>query len=306
MQNRLRLLMGANTLLYFGPLLAGLGGYGWEIVPVFAAIFMLWLVILRPQDWPQSFDDWRLQRIIIAVAARMTVQLLLVTMLFGIGRGIGGALGTIAAFPLMLPIAVSFLSIPLARLVWDPRKAAEADAIVAKALEKLAAANLPIHPRDAAARISDGILAPLYALPDTVEESVLDQHLAVLAKIAPPESIRDALVARAQGGTATRAAVKALIVLATSPALAESIGGDMPNLAFAAAGTDPELLELFARRCAALLEQDDDIWPECPPVRLISHAADITPNPVTAAALRHLAQVSDRVAPYRNGAQGAA
>ncbi|MDZ4097043.1 MAG: hypothetical protein U1D35_19280, partial [Paracoccaceae bacterium] len=120
MHNRLRLLMGANALLYFGPLLAGLGGFGWSLVPVFAAIFVLWLIILRPQEWPDSLADWRRPETLVALAARAAVQLLLVAVCFGIGRGIGGVLGAVPPFPVMLPIAISFLSIPLARLIWKP------------------------------------------------------------------------------------------------------------------------------------------------------------------------------------------
>jgi hypothetical protein len=48
MHNKLRLLMGTTALLYLGPLLAGLRGFGWPVVPVFAAIFVLWLIVLRP------------------------------------------------------------------------------------------------------------------------------------------------------------------------------------------------------------------------------------------------------------------
>ena len=55
---RLRVLQIATACLYLGPLLAGLGGYGWRVVPVFAAIFLLWLIALRPQEWPQSRADW--------------------------------------------------------------------------------------------------------------------------------------------------------------------------------------------------------------------------------------------------------
>ena len=116
MQNRLRLLMGATALLYIGPLLAGLGGYGWAIVPVFLLLFLLWLFILRPQQWPRSFHDWTRYQAWATLATNATVQLLLVTLLFGVGRGIGGALGIKLPLGEMLPISISFLSIPLARM----------------------------------------------------------------------------------------------------------------------------------------------------------------------------------------------
>lgn len=120
MENRRRLMMVANALLYFGPLLAGLGGFGWQYVPVFVAIFVLWLVILQPQEFPINKNEWKSLDAWVAVTARAIVQLLLVVILFGIGRGIGGVMGTMTGYSPILPIAISFLSIPLARMIWDP------------------------------------------------------------------------------------------------------------------------------------------------------------------------------------------
>jgi hypothetical protein len=120
MENRRRFLMAANALLYFGPLLAGLGGFGWGFVAVFTLFFVLWLIILQPMEFPINRAEWLSADAWVAVSARAAVQLLLVVVLFGIGRGIGGILGAIPAFPVMLPLAISFLSIPLARMIWDP------------------------------------------------------------------------------------------------------------------------------------------------------------------------------------------
>lgn len=121
MENRRRLMKVANALLYFGPLLAGLGGFGWGLVPVFTAIFVLWLVILQPHEFPSNRRDWLAIDTWVGVAARAVVQLLLVIVLFGVGRGIGGMLGFKVGYRPMLPIIISFLSIPLARIIWDPR-----------------------------------------------------------------------------------------------------------------------------------------------------------------------------------------
>ncbi|MEO5621110.1 MAG: hypothetical protein ABIQ85_09335, partial [Cypionkella sp.] len=123
MQNRMRLLMVATALLYMGPLMAGLGGFGWATVPLFLALFLIWIFILRPQQWPRSLHDW-LNRYEpwAALGTNAAVQLLLVLLLFGLGRGIGGALGFTPGYGESLPLAISFLSIPLARLIWDPWK----------------------------------------------------------------------------------------------------------------------------------------------------------------------------------------
>ena len=120
MENRRRFMMVANALLYFGPLLAGLGGFGWGYVPLFTAIFVLWLIVLQPMEFPINKREWLLLDAWVAVCGRAVVQLLFVAVLFGIGRGIGGVLGAVVGYPPMLPLAISFLSIPLARMIWDP------------------------------------------------------------------------------------------------------------------------------------------------------------------------------------------
>lgn len=122
MENRRRLLMAANAFLYFGPLLAGMAGFGWGMVVIFTAIFVLWLFILQPYEFPINRAEWMSSDAWVAIGARAAVQLLLVVVLFGVGRGIGGILGAMTGYSAMLPIAISFLSIPLARLVWDPWK----------------------------------------------------------------------------------------------------------------------------------------------------------------------------------------
>ena len=120
MENRRRFMMLANALLYFGPLLAGLAGFGWGLVPVFTTIFVLWLIILQPYEFPINKSEWLSADAWVAIAARAAVQLLFVVVLFGIGRGLGGILGVMTGFSVFLPVGMSFLSIPLARLIWDP------------------------------------------------------------------------------------------------------------------------------------------------------------------------------------------
>ena len=121
METRRRFMMLANVLLYFGPLLAGLGGFGWGLVIVFTAIFMLWLIILQPYEFPINRAEWMSPDAWVAIAARAATQLLFVVVLFGIGRGIGGVMGAMTGYSYLLPLAISFLSIPLARIIWDPR-----------------------------------------------------------------------------------------------------------------------------------------------------------------------------------------
>lgn len=201
MRTRLRLLMGATALLYFGPLLAGLGGFGWAVVPVFTAIFLLWLVILRPQDWPRGWAGWRQPQALIGLATRAAVQLLLVSLCFGIGRGIGGVLGAQPPFPVMLPITISFLSIPLARLVWEPRKAQQLDGFLTEALAEVEAVNRHLVPEAAV-----GMVRPLADLPSGTDDETLAGHLEALSRHLSPVELAGALQAHAgRSATARRA-----------------------------------------------------------------------------------------------------
>lgn len=119
MRLRVRLLQAANVALYMGPLLAGLGGYGWSMVLPFVLIFSLWLALSRPHQWPQNNRDWLVPQVLVVVAAQVLVQLLLVVLCLGIGRGIGGVLGYLPVFQPLLPVTISFLAITLLRFGWD-------------------------------------------------------------------------------------------------------------------------------------------------------------------------------------------
>ena len=134
MTYRVRVLQGAAALLYLGPLLAGLAGFGWSVVPVFEAIFLLWLVILRPQEWPASVADWQRPEAFVGLAARGAVQLLLVTICFGIGWGIGGVTGVHPVMSVLLPIGLCTLAaIAVADLL---ARRTVVDAMLEEAMEK--------------------------------------------------------------------------------------------------------------------------------------------------------------------------
>lgn len=112
-----RMMMAAMTLLYMGPLLAGLSGFGWRAAPVFVLVYLLWDFVTKPHHWPRSRADWEtgtLAQIII----RMLLQSAVVALLFGLSRGIGGMAGTITAVPLGLPILMSMAGVVIARGFW--------------------------------------------------------------------------------------------------------------------------------------------------------------------------------------------
>ena len=284
MHNRLRLLKLATALLYLGPLLAGLLGQGWALVPVFAAIFVLWSVILRPKLWPARVGDLARSGALVPLASLVATQILLVVVCFAIGRGIGGVLGVEPVLPGFLPVALSLLAVPLSRLIWDPRVAAENagfDPLLHRVDEVPASATVVL---------ADVMLARIMALPDDVTEAVLQQHLTAIAAYLDPVVIRRGLGDAVAAGRATRAGIRALIVHATDPAVGDILSGSAyPAQAFAAAGRDGELLALFAGRCLMALADAPDLAPDCPAVGAVQRAAQEVGEDGAAVALNRLA-----------------
>lgn len=179
-----RMMMGATAMLYMGPLLAGLGGYGWTMVPIFTGIFTLWQMILRPQKWPAPYDMHRADAW-LAIAAQVALQALLVVVCFGIGRGIGVAAGEMPLYSPLVPVFVSFLSIPIGQILMRParpERSADQDHL------------------DAATAKADRLLQPLQDAAGTMTEAEIARHLAAMATHVNASRLREALLARVTRG----------------------------------------------------------------------------------------------------------
>jgi hypothetical protein len=296
MQNRMRLLMVATALLYIGPLLAGLGGYGWATVPLFLALFLIWIFILRPQQWPRSLHDW-LNRYEpwAALGTNAAVQLLLVLLLFGLGRGIGGALGFTPGYGESLPLAISFLSIPLARLIWDPWKYEHLNNFLDEAIHKTQAG--PPGTVESALDLARRLIAPIAALPDSADASEVARHLLALAPHAEAGAVRTALMERHHAGEASPAESLALLLHATDPELIETVPGDGPTLALALLPKTPEILALYARRLAAALTANPELWGKAPSVEHLQDLVTDFDNTAAEAPLRDLIEATNAAQP---------
>lgn len=111
------LFRGATALLYLGPLLAGLAGFGWALVPGFLAIFLTYLFVIRRSLFPRKMADWGRFDALLPLISQSFVQLLLIVVCFGIGRGLGGVVGALPPFSALWTLAVSFLAVPLCRFL---------------------------------------------------------------------------------------------------------------------------------------------------------------------------------------------
>jgi hypothetical protein len=258
MRLSLRALQIATVILYMGPLLGGLAGFGWGLVPPFLSIFVLWLVLLRPHQWPQTPREWATPRAWLAALSMILSQVVLVAALFGAGRGIGGVLGTLPLFHPLLPVAVSFLAIPLLRLVWDTDRALAEGLSVDELLYPRS--GPPRSRPGAPAATGEAAIAPLLALEGGTDgpspagdvRAALDDLLDDDDGWARLEALSEALAA---APTARHLALrKALIAWATDPRGEGAFA--MPGAlraAFAAAGRDEALLRLLLPRAQALL-----------------------------------------------------
>jgi hypothetical protein len=280
MQLRFRIFMGARGLLYLGPLLAGLGGAGWRAVLAFAAVFILWLVVMRPRQWPRSLVDWRSAPAITQALTQALMQLVLVTLLFALGRAIGGALGLRPAWPGFLPLALSFLAIPLGRLVWDPWKADEVNGFNDAALVAGAGAG------EATA------MAMLDAMPRGLSADQVAEHLRAMAAGPGPEALWQALQ---RASDADR--LRALVVFATDAHWIKVLDGGIPAKAWDLLPEDPDLLAMFAGRSLDALEQDRGLWGHFPNRQTLAARLQAMAGTTADAPLRGLLDAYDRIDP---------
>lgn len=115
MHARYRAMFGTSALLYAGPLYAGLAGYGFETLPVFAAFFMVWLAVVRPGDWPETLDEWKSPRAIAWPMLIFIGQLGVVAFSLFMGNAIRAFAAIEVPLPLPVTLAMSFGAVVLAR-----------------------------------------------------------------------------------------------------------------------------------------------------------------------------------------------
>jgi hypothetical protein len=268
MEMRARLLKGATALLYFGPLLAGLGGHGWMLVPTFVAIFVLWQMIVRPHQWPTTLSELGKGELWVGIAAQIAVQCLLVVVCFGIGRGIGGAIGALPLFSHALPLSVSFLSIPLCRLLWNPWNG---DTFEPQA-EPEAPVTLDPNNITESLALADRLLQPLQDMNGRISETEALRHLKAMAKHVDHACLRDALIARVAAGDASEAIRTALVVQSTDPVLMDLLEEDSLTRVLQVLPEDETLARMFAARIKAAIAVDGDLA-VCVPADLALNAS---------------------------------
>lgn len=291
MTHRKRLIQAANVLLYMGPLLAGLAGSGAGYLPPFVALFMLWLVMLRPHKWPQRFGEWLTLRAGLAALTLLCSQILFVALLFGVGRGIGGVLGYMPLFNPVLPVALSLVALPLLRMASMPELAMVTGETIDQLLWSDEPGAAPPRPVPASA---EAAVSALFALAEdgAAEVGVMLEELGHFLDTGDIWSRLAALTAALNAGPASQHVVlrTAVILKATEPFPHSdyTVPGEM-RTAFAAAGNSEELLSLLSLRGRTLLHKIPAMASYFPSAGVVRDLAGVCESSAAARASRDLA-----------------
>ena len=247
MVNHLRTLKVLAVLLYIGPLVAGMSGLGPSMIAPFVGIFVVWLMVLRPEQWPSTPEEWLSRHSWGAALTQVLSQTLLVCVLLAVGRGLGAVADIPPRPEPILPLALSFLAIPFCRMFWDSGEAAKIGVFLDAEAE---AAHAPRAASHAASAI-----VPLLNLADDMADSLTTDAVSKVMEPAGAELRLKALVAALSHPDRSHAALRrALVLWATEPEIVApgELNGVMAN-AFEIAGPNTDLLRLYVPRALALI-----------------------------------------------------
>ncbi len=303
--NRARLLQLVMVMLYAGPVIAGLGGFGWGVVPAFALILLTWQIVMRPAQWPRDPAAWRETTVQIGAGVQVLVAVVVVLVCFGAGRGLGGVVGYLPPLPLVVPLFLSLAAVPLARMLHDPRETAGMDTFLDDAVNHLKSfdKDVPFPSADAqhildGTRLAGRLLQPIHDLPPDTPAATIAKHLTAIATQVDDARLREALVERAEGAAPSRTLLTALALHATDGRRMEILGHETVDPAFAALPDDADILTLYATRAVASVAEDDDVRAALPRAALVESALSRMAGTAAEEPLRALlAQSQMRVEP---------
>lgn len=264
---RVRLLRGATALLYIGPMFAGISGMSFGVLIPFVAIFLVWLLVLRPEQWPETPEEWLTFGALGAVLTQMLSQVLLVCVLLGIGRGMGAMAGFVPLINPLFPLAVSFMAIPLCRVLWDARAAAEQGVFLD---DEAAFAEAP-----RALALAGSAIVPLLNLPDNTPDSEVGAAVSQALSVTGASLRLDALVAALARPNRSHAALRrALVLWASEPEVVSAgwVQSGMAN-AFSITAGNGDLLRLYVPRALALIAAFPDKVADFPSAAQLRRAA---------------------------------
>lgn len=269
---RQRMVLFATALLYMGPMIAGLAGFGWQMVVEFTLILTLWLVVMRPV----ASGGWRNPRVIGAFALRVALQAVVVSFCFAIGRGIGGTLGALPLLPAWVPPLMSLLAVPLGRIFWVPVPT-DADRLAEPAPSNEATDGIGSKTRAEADAMP--WVKRLGHLPETTREQDIMVLISAALQEVPPLVLLDAMSKTVETDAESRSLRRAFVMAVTDTEIAgRLLGQGLLSRAFDLAGEDAARLRLFAERCTRLLRQRHMAMMDTPQIARMADAATRHPG----------------------------
>ncbi|MCB1350415.1 MAG: hypothetical protein KDK11_17940 [Maritimibacter sp.] len=157
------------AVLYCGPVLAGLARHDWSVLPVLAALFLLYVAVARRPDLTTGAGR-------AGLATMAVVQIALVTIGWATGLLLTDTVGSVA-LPLWGPIAVTALGAGVG--AWALRDAAEMDVMLDSALARIAEMETP--PPVPTAEAAPALRAFDPPWPDPLPEAEDAVHAALIA-----------------------------------------------------------------------------------------------------------------------------
>lgn len=263
--SRIHLAMAASGLLYLGPVLAGWAQAPIAAWPVFLGIFLLWSVLMRPDDWPRDGARW----VEAGVIARALVAVAVLVGLSIACLAVGWLLAAVQPLPLIGPwpgVLLSLVGVGLARLIWNPAKAREMDTFIVDALRQVQVVAETEAGQEARRKRSEE--AEIDSVIGFTADTPVDRIAEVMADLSmrfAPGRLVEGFQRQWKGGKMNAAQKRALILLATDPDQARRISGhEAGMLALQVCAEDAVLTEYFVRRYSALLDAVPDAMADGP------------------------------------------
>ncbi|PRY23702.1 hypothetical protein CLV78_104194 [Aliiruegeria haliotis] len=288
----------AGGLFYAAPIGAGLTGASYFAIVPFTGLFFLWLLVMRHTPFEGGAA---------AILPTLMLHGALASMCLGAGHMLRAVLGVEAKAPLLAWLVMGLGGIALGRIIWRPRKEAEVEALLEKALRSLDTfageaeqildeePDLPLrHPTGAEAAALAVAYGALDALPaDGAREDTLHDIVTPLEQEVRSHVLLEALANRAER-TGTRRDRHAALLLAADGSLAwRELGEGRMATVFEQIvdSADTVTLAHFLRHANALLEGFPTTARDLPgPARLREIAGQIvSPHPELATGLTQLA-----------------
>lgn len=263
------LAMAASVLLYLGPVLAGWAGAPLAAWPVFLGLFLMWSVLMRPDDWPRDGARWIEAGVIARALAAVAVLAGLSIACLALGW-LGASLRPLPEVGPWPGVLLSLMGLGFARMVWNPSKAGERKARLELMRRQLEAATSEAGMAARKKRSEEMEIDSVIAFTADTPQERITEVMAELAMRFAPARLVEGFQRQWKAGRMNAAQKRALILLATDPDQARRISGHEAGLlALKACAGEAPLVEQFLRRYGALLESVPDAMADGPPNALL-------------------------------------